>query len=856
MYCPYCGKEIADGSRFCAYCGHNLSEVNRAYGKDNGAAENQTQSAHTERNSSAGYQMQDGYQTQEGYQTQGAGSANDIGSVNPAAGAKKILFWGKVAAGAVAAAAVVGIVFGVHQAIRPDDGEAEGNAVASESGDSTESVRGGTDSGSATVVGGSADNNGVFAGEGQSVVIDGQIVKALSRPSLADTVTPTEVNVNPQIAAYTVSGDFSNISVENDRLTYMPDDEKALLAQNGFFVDPYGSDEFYETYENNMYNYDRNFITSDSMMHTYHLYFEYLQKNVEQNNLRGMLNDLSQQMLTKSSQQYDALKGTEWETAAKRNVGFFAVGASLLDGSTQVPDYVADPVSQELALINNASGMQVSPLFDSGDGSVKEDYTQYKPRGYYDGNADLQSYFRAMMWYGRMNFTQSDEDLNRSALLMTLALEGDTATEWQNIYEVTSFFAGASDDSGYFEYRPVADAVYGENPSVGSLAGNEEAWQKFREASAAMPGPKVDSMAGTDDTDEEKGYRFMGQRYSFDEEIFTQLTGEQAGENADGQLRGLPDAVDVPAAMGSDAALQIMTDRGATDYANYSANMQTLRDAAASRDTAEWTSCLSSEWLYTLQSLLTPAGEGYPSFMQSDAWTKKELQTYLGSYTELKHDTVLYGKQVMVEMGGEVDACDDRGYVEPQPVLYARLKDLTDATSNGLSEMGILTDEQKQDLSTLSGLCDQLKTISEKELNNELPSDDEFELIRSFGGQLEHFWEQAHKDEAAAAGESMTTQLYPAALVTDVASGGDTCLELGTGRTNTLYAVVPLDGQLVLASGPVYSFYQFQQPSADRLTDAQWCQLLGIQPSDDFSFAENPYSQEDWTSAYLAPPSY
>ena len=102
----------------------------------------------------------------------------------------------------------------------------------------------------------------------------------------------------------------------------------------------------------------------------------------------------------------------------------------------------------------------------------------------------------------------------------------------------------------------------------------------------------------------------------------------------------------------------------------------------------------------------------------------------------------------------------------------------------------------------------------------------------------------------------MTTQLYPAALVTDVASGGDTCLELGTGRTNTLYAVVPLDGQLVLASGPVYSFYQFQQPSADRLTDAQWCQLLGIQPSDDFSFAKNPYSQEDWTSAYLAPPSY
>jgi len=833
MYCPYCGKEIPDGSRFCRYCGHDLNSVARTNAEDGGAGN---------------VQLQDMQQP-------------------PAA--KKFPTWGKAVAGVVAAAAVVGIVFAVHQTSAPGGSKAGGSAVVTGSGEEKESVKGGiggstSDSASEVssdsgVIADNVNSNNISAGDGQSVVIDGKTVTALVRPSLADTITPTEVNVTAQNAAYSVSSDLSNVpDLQDNDVLYVSDGARALLAQNGFAVDTTGFDEFYETYDTNMYNYNRNFITSDSMMHTYHLYFEYLQKNVEQNNLRGMLNDLSQQMLTKSSQQYDALKGTEWETAARRNVGFFAVGASLLDSSTQVPDYVSDPVSQELALINDASGMEVSPLFDNGDGKVQEDYTQYKPRGYYDGNADLQSYFRAMMWYGRMNFTQSDEDLNRSALLMTLALEGDTASEWQNIYEVTSFFAGASDDSGYFEYKPIADAVYGENPSVDSLAGNDEAWQKFREASEAMPGPKVDSMSGTDDTDEEKGYRFMGQRYSFDEEIFTQLTGEQAGKNADGELRGLPDAVDVPAAMGSDAALQIMTDRGATNYANYSTNMQTLRDVAASRDTAEWTSCLSSEWLYTLQSLLTPAGEGYPSFMQSDAWTKKELQTYLGSYTELKHDTVLYGKQVMVEMGSEIEERDDRGYVEPQPVLYARLKDLTDATSNGLSEIGILTDEQKQDLSTLSGLCDQLKTISEKELNNELPSDDEFELIRSFGGQLEHFWEQAHKDEAAASGESMTTQLYPAALVTDVASSGDTCLELGTGATNTLYAIVPLDGQLVVASGPVYSFYQFQQPSADRLTDAQWCQMLGIQPDDNMNYAidGNPHSQEDWTSAYLAPSSY
>ena len=33
-------------------------------------------------------------------------------------------------------------------------------------------------------------------------------------------------------------------------------------------------------------------------------------------------------------------------------------------------------------------------------------------------------------------------------------------------------------------------------------------------------------------------------------------------------------------------------------------------------------------------------------------------------------------------------------------------------------------------------------TIAEKELRGELPTDEEFELIRSYGGQLEHFWTQ------------------------------------------------------------------------------------------------------------------
>ena len=45
-------------------------------------------------------------------------------------------------------------------------------------------------------------------------------------------------------------------------------------------------------------------------------------------------------------------------------------------------------------------------------------------------------------------------------------------------------------------------------------------------------------------------------------------------------------------------------------------------------------------------------GEGWPQYMQTEAWAKRSLASFLGSWAELKHDTALYAKQVYGEMGG------------------------------------------------------------------------------------------------------------------------------------------------------------------------------------------------------------
>lgn len=54
-------------------------------------------------------------------------------------------------------------------------------------------------------------------------------------------------------------------------------------------------------------------------------------------------------------------------------------------------------------------------------------------------------------------FAQDDDDMNKSALLMTIAMNDNCLSDWESIYTVTSFFAGASDDSGYYEYMPVIE---------------------------------------------------------------------------------------------------------------------------------------------------------------------------------------------------------------------------------------------------------------------------------------------------------------------------------------------------------------------------------------------------------------
>ena len=621
-----------------------------------------------------------------------------------------------------------------------------------------------------------------------------------------------------------------------------------LLEKNGFVVlDNSYNNEFYGRYEKNRYNFVPSFVTTDSAVHTFHLMYDYVLKDVERNTLSDTLKSLTNTMLEKSYEQYNSLKGTEFENAAFRNAAYFSVAAKLLDENYVLKDEVKDLVEKELALINEHSGVVPSPLvnykqdFENPADIYNVDYSRFIPRGHYIYSKELENYFKASMWYGQITMRSKNDDEIRSALLMTSALRSDGINDWYKIFSVINFFVGECDDITALDYLNALEDVYAEDIVRLDFIKDEEKFKKAAEKIRALPPPMINSIPIYDESIEPDrneaitGFRFLGQRFTVDAHIIQRLI------ERDTKGRYLPTALDIPAAFGSDEALEILKrDYNVESYENYMENMEGVRKYIANTDDKTWTSNLYWSWLNMLKPLSDGAnGEGYPFFMQNNAWLLKELNTFAGSWTELKHDTILYAKQPMAEMGGGGDEPpappDDRGYVEPNPQLFGRLSLLVQQTKEGLEKAKLITDEAAGALDNLFKISERLKDISIKELENKEITDEDYEFIRNYGAELEHIWDIAKKDELDAwekesgyANKDSYLNFHPDAVIADVATDPNNglALEEATGYAKNIVVAFLRDGEVALGLGTVFSHYEFTVPISERMTDEEWHKML------------------------------
>ncbi|ABE51636.1 DUF3160 domain-containing protein [Methanococcoides burtonii] len=646
-----------------------------------------------------------------------------------------------------------------------------------------------------------------------------------------------------------------------------------------------------------------NFITSDSILHIYHIQFDETLRQIEEDVFYDAIWSIDSALLDRSMEDYNSSSG-DMKEAAKNNVAYFSVALSLLkpvpeqlqikeydqfewggseshDGyftkeegdkfQFEIPEIVREEVEAELELINKHSGFSISPVFN-----YQEDYSQYVPRGHYTHSEKLKNYFRTFMWHGRMSMLLKGDliesaDPEKDARIQTMSAsliashmtDKEIMEKWDRVYGITAFYVGLSDDLGPYEYQEALNSVLGNDPDPVNL--NNETIGELKAKLAECRSPEIYGGTGNcvilppytpEQADQclkdTKGFRLMGQRFIPDSYMFSNLVGTHTGDylgnrkpepftyidSAAGPVRGFPQGLDMMALLGSERAKVLLDESDDSNYENYDLQYRKLEKEFDSFSDADWNQNLYWSQLYTLKPLLKEYDSGYPTFMQTQNWQDKELNTALASWTELRHDTILYSKPsftgFLYNMGSTPETPDPiMGYVEPVPEFYNRLLALTRMTRNGLNEIDAIDKSAEQRLEKLETILQRLTNISRNELENKELTEEDYEFIRTFGDEL----------DVVVAGVDERSQ--KTTIIADVHTDPNTgnVLEEGVGYVDLIVvAYMAPDGRILLGAGPAMSQYEFKHPMNDRLTDEKWREMLRTDPPE----------RSGWTDSFIS----
>ncbi len=651
----------------------------------------------------------------------------------------------------------------------------------------------------------------------------------------------------------------------------LTEEQLTLLAQNGFVVVPSGLRQFDDAY---YFSWDHadgrgDFITTDALLHALFLIYQNTQMFLEMSELYGEAATMIMGGFEQAADQYAAALGTDLEAPARRAALYYTVALALLasgqDNYTYpdpdnfggtLPHFTSDTPSPR-SLLSSADPALLEaaqPIIDlalAAEGRLdvpiltnyQEDFSQYQPRSYYAGNPLLESYFRTLMWLGRITFLTESPDDTLTGLLVLRALvnDADGYAAYERLSSLIDFLVGPVDDLSPADYTPLAQQVYGADLNLNAFA-NVDNLTAFLEAAADLPLPRVNSipvavgaLTPEELAQQTRGFRLFGQRFTFDGYAMQQLIYPEVG-TVD-KSRTLPLGLDIPAMLGSDQAYALAAERGAADYANYDQNLGDLRDEVSTITGSDWLQNLAGAWLWTLQPLAYHDPALIPPMLQTDAWQRRELASLLGSWTQLKHATLLYAEQPMGGLGGGGFEPPVISYsrVEPNPQVFARIALISALLTQGLEERGYLPEsysytpmfslrDASQQLGILSSL---LAEMARKELAGEPYTYQELYFLQEQFGQA--YWYIRYTLEVW-----ITDPPENTALVADVASNAASgeVLHVAIGTPDYIYVVTNTPYGLTLARGAVYSYYEFVSPIDERLTDDEWRALLaaGTQP--------------------------
>ncbi len=202
----------------------------------------------------------------------------------------------------------------------------------------------------------------------------------------------------------------------------------------------------------------------------------------------------------------------------------------------------------------------------------------------------------------------------------------------------------------------------------------------------------------------------FGQRFVID----SYITGNVVYDKTKSK-RMLPSTLDILFALGNDASAQLLKDE--LDTYSYSPQLTGLRYLIDSYEPNFWDHSIYNLWLNSIRSLNPPADRStLPSFMQTAAWWQQKMNSQLASWTELRHDNLLYAKQSYT---GGATCSYPYSYVEPIPEFFYSMSSVAKKTLEKLESISSVGNLVGADYFTrFAEVTDTLGNIAQKELDN------------------------------------------------------------------------------------------------------------------------------------------
>ena len=615
-----------------------------------------------------------------------------------------------------------------------------------------------------------------------------------------------------------------------------------MLGKNGFAIVPAEHNQLFHVYEKNDYADFPSFVTTDLYLQLFHLYFDCVLRDVEEKHLDSLMIVFSSQMEAEMKT-LTSSQDAEVKAAAEFGQAWFAVASWLFShdkapastATLNVPEAYKKMVMEEITKAIDAEN-GYSDMLEYFPSEEMFGYSLFRPRGHYTRSKVCSRYFRGMMWLQTAHFgTNKPSKMKQIALIANVFNQQPKLSAIYNkVSEPITYLMGTPDNVTIIQ---VANRIKEMGLPIEQLLSSRKEM-----ANLTKDIEEIAKRQMRIELKKTRGSKYvvdiMPQRYQPDAEALITTTDQDSPVS----LRPCPKGLDWMAVMGLPGAERILIDelKEAQKWADFPKALTTARKKAA---TTPWEACVANQWMYTLQSLGDSA-QSLPYFMQSPQWQKKNLNTALASWAELKHDAILYAKQPMLaECGdGGPEPPVVKGYVEPNVKFWEKAIALVTRMDKVLTTYNLQTEKAKAVYERIKEMAEFCRDISIKELNGGKITDEEYNQIEIIGSTVENIsLELVSEDNQMLQGWSdVVSTDKKVAVVADVFTAAgenvaidDMCvLYEGVGPAYEIYVVVEIDGSLYLTRGSVFSYREFTRLMSDpRMTDEEWQEELKKSPT-------------------------